>query len=52
MGKFIDYSYKRLSDDIALILETKVSSDWRCNIWHIQGSEKDLIIDTGLGLWP
>ena len=52
MSKFIDYSYKRLSDDIALILETKVSSDWRCNIWHIQGSEKDLIIDTGLGLWP
>ncbi len=52
MEKFIDYSYTRVSDDIALILEKKVSDDWRCNIWHIQGSEKDLIIDTGLGLWP
>ncbi len=46
------YSYKKLSNEIALILESKVSEDWRCNIWYIRGHERDLIIDTGLGLWP
>ena len=48
----IYYSYKNLPNEISLILETKVSQNWRCNIWHIRGSERDLIIDTGLGLWP
>ena len=45
------YSYKNLSNEVALILESKVSEDWRCNIWHIRGHERDLIIDIGLGLW-
>ncbi len=41
-----------MEDEISLILETKVSDQWRCNIWHIRGKKRDLIIDTGLGLWP
>jgi glyoxylase-like metal-dependent hydrolase (beta-lactamase superfamily II) len=29
-----------------------VAKEWRCNIWYIIGRDRDLIIDTGLGLWP
>ena len=52
MDHKIQYTYRNLENEIALILEAKVSEDWRCNIWHVRGSERDLIIDTGLGLWP
>ena len=52
MDHKIKYNYRNLENEIALILEAKVSEDWRCNIWHVRGSERDLIIDTGLGLWP
>ena len=52
MDRKIQYTYKNLQNETALILEAKVSEDWRCNIWHVRGSERDLIIDTGLGLWP
>lgn len=46
------YEINRIDDDISLILESQVSDQWRCNIWHIRGRDRDLIIDTGLGLRP
>ena len=46
------YEIKKLDDDISLILESQISPDWRCNIWHVRGRDCDLIIDTGLGLRP
>lgn len=44
------YETYKISDDITLILETQHQVGWRCNIWHIRGRERDLVIDTGLGL--
>ena len=46
------YTIETLSDGVSRILETYISDDWRCNIWYIKGPDRDLIIDTGMGLWP
>ncbi len=39
------YATKSLTEQITLIWEQHVSPDVRCNIWHIQGRERDLLID-------
>ncbi len=44
------FATDRLDDDVTLIWEHRVSTDVRCNIWHIRGRDRDLLIDTGLGL--
>lgn len=44
------YAKKQLSDQVTLIWEQHVSPDLRCNIWHIQGRDRDLLIDSGLGV--
>ncbi|MAI58547.1 MAG: MBL fold metallo-hydrolase [Rhodobacteraceae bacterium] len=46
------YTVEALSDGVSRVLERYISEDWRCNIWHIKGRDRDLIIDTGMGLWP
>lgn len=46
------YEINSLSDGVSLIRE-KYVADWlRCNIWHVQGRNFDLLIDTGMGLRP
>ncbi len=42
----------RHADDITLITETGVVPWLRCNIWHVRGRDRDLVIDTGMGLSP
>lgn len=44
------FETKRLSDDITLIWEPHVVPFLRCNIWHVRGRDRDLLIDTGLGV--
>jgi glyoxylase-like metal-dependent hydrolase (beta-lactamase superfamily II) len=39
-----------LADGITLLSEPHVDAFARCNIWHVRGRERDLLIDTGLGL--
>ena len=46
------YEVQHLSDGISLIREKHVAHWLRCNIWHLRGRDRDLIIDTGLGLRP
>jgi glyoxylase-like metal-dependent hydrolase (beta-lactamase superfamily II) len=46
------YEIESISDGISLIRE-KYVADWlRCNIWHVQGKNFDLLIDSGMGLRP
>ena len=40
----------RLSDRVSLIQETGVANFLRCNIWHVRGRDRDLMIDTGMGI--
>lgn len=46
------YATHRIGDGITHIHEMHVASWLRCNIWHVQGRDRDLIIDTGMGLRP
>ena len=38
------------ADGVTLLSEPHVDPFARCNVWHVRGRERDLVIDTGLGL--
>jgi len=44
------FDYERLSDGITRIWEPHVIRVMQCNIWHIRGRDRDLLIDTGMGI--
>jgi len=44
------YNVSIFSDDIRLISELHISEFYRCNIWHIRGSQSDALIDSGMGV--
>ncbi|MDP6653772.1 MAG: MBL fold metallo-hydrolase [Gammaproteobacteria bacterium] len=46
------YEIIHLGNGISLIRERYVADWLRCNIWHIQGRNRDLLVDSGLGLRP
>lgn len=46
------YAVRKYGDGISLIYEQFVDPGLRCNIWHVQGRNNDLLIDSGLGLVP
>ena len=39
-----------IDDSITLLWEPHVIPLMRCNIWHVRGRDRDLIVDTGMGL--
>ena len=41
-----------VSDGVTLITEPHVHPLLRCNVWHVRGRDRDLVIDTSLGLVP
>lgn len=43
---------ERVDDAITLVTEPHVHPLLRCNVWHVQGRERDLVVDTSLGLRP
>ncbi len=44
------FEFQRIDADITLMWEPHVSPMMRCNIWHVRGRDRDLLIDTGMGL--
>jgi len=44
------FERRRIDDDITLIWEPHVDPLIRCNIWHVRGRDRDMLIDTGLGM--
>jgi glyoxylase-like metal-dependent hydrolase (beta-lactamase superfamily II) len=44
------FETRRLADDVTLIREPHVSADVRCNMWHVRGRDRDLLLDTGMGM--
>ncbi len=44
------FEFRRVDDDITHIWEPHVDPLIRCNIWHVRGRERDLLVDTGLGI--
>ena len=44
------FETQRIDDDITLLWEPHVIPLMRCNIWHVRGTSRDLMIDTGMGI--
>ena len=40
----------RIDDSITLLWEPYVIPLMRCNIWHVRGRDRDLVVDTGMGM--
>ena len=43
------FEIQRIDDDVTLLFEPHVIPFMRCNIWHVRGRDRDLMIDTGMG---
>ena len=44
------FERRRVDDAITLLWEPHVVELMRCNIWHVRGRDRCLVIDTGMGL--
>lgn len=44
------FDLERLAEGITRLWEPHVIRVMQCNIWHVQGRDRDLIIDTGMGI--
>lgn len=44
------YRTRRLDDDVTWIDEPFIREAYRCNIWHVRGRERDLLVDSGWGV--
>lgn len=44
------FSRESFADGITKLTEPHVDPFARCNVWHVRGRDRDLLIDTGLGL--
>jgi glyoxylase-like metal-dependent hydrolase (beta-lactamase superfamily II) len=44
------FERRKVSADITLFWEPHVIELMRCNIWHVQGRDRDLVVDTGMGV--
>ncbi|MCP4328498.1 MAG: MBL fold metallo-hydrolase [Alphaproteobacteria bacterium] len=44
------FERRRIDDDITLLWEPFVDPLGRCNIWHVRGRERDLLVDSGMGI--
>jgi glyoxylase-like metal-dependent hydrolase (beta-lactamase superfamily II) len=44
------YESRGLSDGVTWIFEPHIKEYYRCNIWHVRGRDRDLLIDSGMGV--
>ena len=46
------YATRGAGDGVTLISEPFVREFYRCNMWHVRGRDRDLLIDSGMGVVP
>ena len=44
------YRVQKKGDDVTLIDEPHIQEFYRCNIWHVRGSDRDMLVDSGMGV--
>jgi glyoxylase-like metal-dependent hydrolase (beta-lactamase superfamily II) len=44
------FETRHVGDGVTLLWEPQVIPLMRCNIWHVRGRDRDLLIDTGMGI--
>jgi glyoxylase-like metal-dependent hydrolase (beta-lactamase superfamily II) len=46
------HARQTMGDGVTLVWERQLKPFYRCNIWHVRGRDKDLLIDSGMGIRP
>jgi glyoxylase-like metal-dependent hydrolase (beta-lactamase superfamily II) len=46
------YATETKADGVILIHEPHVRPFYRCNMWHVRGRDRDVLIDSGMGVVP
>ena len=46
------YRIRPQSDGVTWIDEPHIREFYRCNIWHIRGRDRDMMVDSGMGVVP
>ena len=44
------YRIRPLSDGVTWIDEPHIREFYRCNIWHVRGRDRDMLVDSGMGV--
>ncbi|MEM1346842.1 MAG: MBL fold metallo-hydrolase [Pseudomonadota bacterium] len=44
------YRIRPLDDGVTMIDEPFIQPFYRCNVWHVRGRERDMLIDSGMGV--
>lgn len=44
------YETTSLDDDVTHIHEPFIKAFFRCNIWHVRGRDRDMLVDSGMGV--
>ena len=44
------YQIQTLQDGVTLIGEPHILEFYRCNIWHVRGRDRDMLVDSGMGV--
>lgn len=44
------YRTRTLSDGVTFIDEPFIQEFYRCNIWHVRGRDRDMLVDSGMGV--
>lgn len=44
------YEVRKVGDDVTYICEPHVVEFFRCNMWHVRGRDRDMLIDSGMGI--
>jgi glyoxylase-like metal-dependent hydrolase (beta-lactamase superfamily II) len=44
------YESRAMSDGVTWIFEPHIKEYYRCNIWHVRGRDRDLLVDSGMGV--
>src|SRR5215468_8909509 len=46
------YETRSQGDGVTLIHEPHILPFYRCNMWHVRGRTRDLLLDSGMGVVP
>lgn len=44
------YRIRRIDDGVTWIDEPHIREFYRCNIWHVRGRDRDMLVDSGMGV--
>ncbi len=44
------YRIRHLDDGVTFIDEPHIQEFYRCNIWHVRGRDRDMLVDSGMGV--